>query len=80
MKTESDKKLNMHKFLSIILTFIGIVLLTYMVIVESEPGALPLLLIVVGAGWFFITLFIVSALLFKSVAEEEPSSRVSTEN
>jgi hypothetical protein len=30
------------------------VLATYMVIVESEPGALPLLLIVAGAGWFFI--------------------------
>jgi|GEM_PF-4451550 len=29
---------------------IGLVLLTYMIIVESEPGALPLLLILAGIG------------------------------
>lgn len=31
---------------------VGAVLMTYMVLVESEPGAIPLLLIVVGIGWY----------------------------
>lgn len=44
----------MHKLLSILITFIGITLMTFMVIVEDEPGAIPLLLIVVGAGWYFV--------------------------
>ncbi|NBC28014.1 MAG: hypothetical protein GVY08_14220 [Bacteroidetes bacterium] len=54
MKTDPAKRHTIQKSLSLLLTFIGIVLATYMVIVESEPGALPLLLIVAGAGWFFI--------------------------
>ena len=33
---------------------IGLVLLTYMIIVESEPGALPLLLILGGIGGLII--------------------------
>ncbi len=32
---------------------IGLVLLSYMVVVEDEPGALPLLLVLVGGGWLF---------------------------
>jgi len=57
MKTDPAKHHIIHKSLSLLLTFIGIILATYMVIEESEPGALPLLLIVVGAGWYFITRF-----------------------
>ena len=37
--------------LSTISIVLGLVLLVYMVTVEDEPGALPLLLIVVGIGW-----------------------------
>jgi len=33
---------------------LGAVLLGYMVVVESEPGLLPLVLIVVGVAWFFV--------------------------
>jgi hypothetical protein len=33
------------------------VLLIYMISVESEPGAIPLLLMVGGTGWYFITRF-----------------------
>jgi len=45
----------MYKLLSIIATVIGIALLTFMIVVEDEPGALPLALIVFGTGWYFIT-------------------------
>lgn len=36
-----------------ILTF-GIVLMATHMYIESEPGAIPLALIVIGAGWFLI--------------------------
>ncbi len=43
--------------LSLLLTAIGAVLMSYMIIVESEPGLIPLLMVLVGVGWFYITLF-----------------------
>lgn len=45
----------MHKLLSLLTIFIGLVLVTFMIIVESEPGAIPLALILVGTGWYFFT-------------------------
>jgi len=44
-----------HALLSALTVFIGVALLIYMVTVENEPGAIPLLLIVVGSGWYLIT-------------------------
>ncbi|MDQ2701349.1 MAG: hypothetical protein M3Y70_00725 [Pseudomonadota bacterium] len=35
-------------------TAIGVALLVYMVVVEGEPGALPLALVLGGTAWFFI--------------------------
>lgn len=49
------KKLKIRKMISILITVIGIALMIYMVIVEDEPGAIPLLLIITGSGWYFIT-------------------------
>lgn len=49
------KKLKIHRLLSMITTAIGVILLPYMIFVEDEPGALPLLLIVIGTGWYFIS-------------------------
>jgi hypothetical protein len=34
---------------------LGVILLVYMVTVEDEPGAIPLLLILVGGGWYLTT-------------------------
>ena len=48
------KSPNAHTLTSLIIVGLGVVLLIYMISVESEPGAIPLLLIVVGAGWYFI--------------------------
>ena len=43
------------KILSLLTVFLGFVLLIYMIRVEDEPGALPLLLIITGVGWFIIS-------------------------
>lgn len=48
----SNRKI--HTVLSTLTIVIGVVLMIYMVTVESEPGAIPLLLVVVGAGWLLI--------------------------
>lgn len=42
--------------LSMLLMAIGAVLLSYMITVEDEPGMIPLLVFLLGMGWFFITL------------------------
>jgi len=48
MKTIKNNKLKIHKWLSILITLVGITLMIFMVIVESEPGAIPLFLILLG--------------------------------
>ena len=48
------KKLKVHKLLAILSFSLGLLLMIYMVLVEDEPGAIPLLLIVLGLGWYFI--------------------------
>jgi uncharacterized membrane-anchored protein len=48
-------KRKVHVLLPALTVLIGGVLLTYMVSVESEPGAIPLLLIALGSGWYFLT-------------------------
>ena len=55
MKTKNKMNQKMHSLLSVLTTVVGVLLLIYMVLVEDEPGAIPLLLIVVGIGWYFIT-------------------------
>ena len=45
----------LQKVLSTFTISIGLVLLIYMISVESEAGALPLLLIASGMIWYFIT-------------------------
>lgn len=62
IKTDPAQKLKMHKLISILISFIGIALLTFMVIAEDEPGAVPLLLIAAGTGWYFITRFRIRSL------------------
>ena len=46
-----SQKLKISRILAILILLLGIVLVTYMIKVEDEPGALPLLLIVVGIVW-----------------------------
>ncbi len=49
------EKLRVHAILSALTLVVGLVLLVYMIRVESEPGALPLLLVVLGLGWQIAT-------------------------
>ena len=44
----------MHTLLSVLTIPVGFVLMTYMIAVESEPGAIPLLLVVVGMGSYVV--------------------------
>lgn len=43
-----------HRKLSLSITAIGVALLAYMIPVEGEPGLIPLLLILLGLGWYFV--------------------------
>lgn len=54
MKAELSEKLRMHKIISIAITLVGIAMMIVMMVVENEPGAFSLLLIVVGAGWYLV--------------------------
>lgn len=55
MEKNPLKKLRIHKLFSLLTILLGFVLVTFMVVVEDEPGALPLALILAGTGWYFIT-------------------------
>jgi len=55
MNKEISLKSKWSKILSLLTVFLGFVLLIYMIRVEDEPGALPLLLIITGVGWFIIS-------------------------
>lgn len=45
----------LQSWLALGLTSIGLVLVAFMVVTEDEPGALPLLLVLLGIGWFALT-------------------------
>ena len=49
-KTKSD----MHRLLPILVIIVGVVLMIGKIVVDSEPGGIPILLILLGAGWYFI--------------------------
>ena len=49
------KKLKLLRFISIVSTLIGIVLLIFMIKYEDEPGAIPLILLLVGLVGIYMT-------------------------
>ncbi|WP_164540385.1 hypothetical protein [Streptomyces abyssomicinicus] len=42
----------MRTAVPVTITVTGLALMAFMIVVEGEPGALPLALIALGAGWF----------------------------
>jgi hypothetical protein len=40
-----------HLLLSALVLGVGVLLLAFMVLVEGEPGAIPLALVTLGGGW-----------------------------
>lgn len=61
MQTKIGQKQRFYRIASMIATFLGTILLAYMIIVEDEMGAIPLLLLAIG-----IALFIISKINFKN--------------
>ena len=49
------EKLKVHKILSVLTIASGFVLMLGKIYADSEPGAIPILLVVLGIGWYFIT-------------------------
>lgn len=51
------KNNNLYDILSIAVLAIGIMLLLFMITYEGEPGAIPLILIILGTSGFFARRF-----------------------
>jgi len=51
MKNKISQKLKINRALASLTVLLGIVLIVYMIRVEDEFGALPLLLIITGTIW-----------------------------
>lgn len=47
----TTKKFKLRPFPAFLLLMLGFLLLIYMVVVEKEPGAIPLILIITGTLW-----------------------------
>ena len=47
-------KLKAQKVLSALTVVIGLVLMSGKVYADSEPGAIPILLVVLGTGWYLL--------------------------
>ena len=58
----------MQKIFALITVTIGFALMIYMIIVEDEPGAVPLLMIITGAVWYF---FARKQKLMQNIASEK---------
>lgn len=54
MSKEISRRLKLGRVFSIITVLLGAALITYMITVEGELGALPLFLIIVGIVWVVI--------------------------
>ena len=48
------EKLKVQKILSGLTVAIGLVLMSGKVYADSEPGAIPILLVVLGTGWYLL--------------------------
>jgi hypothetical protein len=49
------EKLKVHTLLSLLVIAVGLVLMAYKIYADSEPGLIPLLLVVLGIGWYTVT-------------------------
>jgi c-di-AMP phosphodiesterase-like protein len=52
---QKHSKLRIYSAVSILIILIGIMLICYMIIVEDELGAVPLLIVTTGTIWFIYT-------------------------
>ena len=45
----------MNTVTPLLIAALGVIFLIYMILVEDEPGAIPLIMIFIGLGWYFIS-------------------------
>jgi hypothetical protein len=48
------EKLKVQKILSALIVAVGFVLMAGKIYADSEPGAIPMLLVVLGTGWYLL--------------------------
>jgi hypothetical protein len=48
------ERLRVQKLLSALTAAVGFVLMSGKIYADSEPGAIPMLLVVLGAGWYLV--------------------------
>ncbi len=51
---DAPEKLKVQKMLSALIVAVGFVLMSGKIYAESEPGAIPILLVVLGTGWYLL--------------------------
>lgn len=52
---QTIETLRVHRLIAASVLAIGLVLMAMMIVTESEPGLIPLVLVVLGAGWLLVT-------------------------
>jgi hypothetical protein len=48
------EKLKVHKILSALTVVVGLALMAGKIYADSEPGAIPMVLVVLGTGWYIV--------------------------
>lgn len=51
---DASKKLKILTMLAVLIIIVGLVLMIGKIIADSEPGLIPIMLILVGSTWYFI--------------------------
>ncbi|MEQ8578821.1 MAG: hypothetical protein RIC57_08390 [Balneola sp.] len=57
MRSDKLNRLIFYRKASIGVLMIGVALVAFMIIVEDEPGGVPLILVLTGTLWFFFLRF-----------------------
>lgn len=52
MKTDNEKKEQSLTGIPLLILVLGLLLMVFKIYADSEPGALPLLLVLVGSVWY----------------------------
>ena len=73
---QSNNELEMHRSLSLLTAAAGFILLLRQIYAESEPGAIPLLLIGLGSAWYFAGRLVLSRQRSNHTPTEDPARPV----
>ncbi|MEQ9278013.1 MAG: hypothetical protein RLN83_00845 [Balneola sp.] len=62
MRSDKLNRLIFYRKASIGVLMIGVALVAFMILVEDEPGGVPLILVLTGTLWFFFLRFKIRAI------------------